>query len=71
MQVSTSSEVVDDIICAKQAASLIGCSTWSVYEYCKAGIIPHIRIGGLLRLRRSTITKLMAKREAESVKSVP
>jgi excisionase family DNA binding protein len=70
MQVSNSSKVVNDVICAKQAAQLIGCSTWSLYEYCKARTIPHIRIGRLLRFRRITVETWLAEREAESVKSV-
>ena len=62
---------VGDIICAKQAAALLGCSPWTLYEHCKARAIPHIRVGRLLRFRRSTIDAWLAEREAESISAQP
>lgn len=61
-------DIITDTICAKQAASLIGCSTWTLYEYCKDGLIPHIRVGRLLRFRRSTLETWLTQCEAASLK---
>lgn len=60
-------ETAGDVICAKKAAEIIGCSTWTLYEYCKARLIPHIRVGRLLRFRRSTIGTWLGDREAASI----
>src|SRR5438067_13898861 len=40
-------ELADDdvVLCVKQAASMLGCSPYTVYELCKAGTLPHYRIG--------------------------
>jgi excisionase family DNA binding protein len=48
---------------------LIKCSTWTLYEWCKRGVVPHIRVGRrLLRFRRSTLEAWLADREAQSLK---
>ena len=49
---NSDSDVGDDdvAICAKQAAPIIGCSTWYVYELCKTGQLPHYRVGRLGRV---------------------
>jgi excisionase family DNA binding protein len=61
---------VGDTICAKKAAALLGCSTWTLYEHCKAGKIPHFRLGRHLRFRRSTIEAWLAECEAKSLSSL-
>jgi excisionase family DNA binding protein len=68
MTVSSTSHVVNDVICAKQAASVIGCSPWTVYQLCKARKLPHFHVGRLLRLRRSSLKAWLEEREAESIK---
>lgn len=57
----------NDIICAKQAALVIGCSPWTVYDLCKAGVLPHVRIGRLMRFRRTTLEAWLSQREAASL----
>jgi excisionase family DNA binding protein len=61
-----------DTICAKQAADLIKCSTWVLYEWCKRGVVPHIRVGTrILRFRRSTLEAWLDEREADSLNRGP
>ncbi len=33
------------IISAKKASELLGVSLWTVYEYCRQGILPHKKLG--------------------------
>ena len=69
MEVIVAPQAAGDTICAKQAADLIKCSTWTLYEWCKAGVVPHIRLGTrLLRFRRSTLETWLADRESMSLK---
>jgi excisionase family DNA binding protein len=56
-----------DILCAKQASKMLGCSAWMLYELCKDGRIPHIRLGRMLRFRRSSLLEWLAERESQSV----
>lgn len=56
-----------EMVGAKQAASLLKVSCWTLYEYCKAGRIPHIRVGRMLRFRVSTIRSWLATLEADSI----
>ena len=67
MNIEIGTNTTGDILCAKKAAALIGCSTWTLYEYCKAGRIPHIRIGRMLRLRRSTVEAWLTDHETASL----
>jgi excisionase family DNA binding protein len=55
------------MLCVKQAAHLLHCSAWTVYELCKAGALPHIKVGRLIRLRRQSLYDWLARREAESM----
>lgn len=68
MEDNSATQGSGDTICAKQAADLIKCSTWTLYEWCKGGVVPHIRVGSrVLRFRRSTLEAWLADREAKSV----
>ena len=58
----------DAALCAKQAASILGCSTYTIYELCKSGTLPHYRIGRLVRLRRKRIIAWQSEREHQSLK---
>ena len=33
------------IISAEKAAEILGVSSWTVYEYCRQGVLPHKRLG--------------------------
>lgn len=63
----TSNPASNDTICAKKAAELLGCSTWLLYELAKSRRIPHVRIGRMLRFRRTTLQAWLAEREVQSV----
>ena len=58
----------DVVLCAEQAASILGCSTYTVYALCKSGTLPHYRIGKLLRLRRKRLIAWQSERESQSFK---
>lgn len=46
-----SSECMD----VKQTASFLNVSAWTVYEYCRQGVIPHRRIGRRILISRSIL----------------
>lgn len=56
-----------EMLCVKQAAQLLRCSAWTVYELCKSGALPHIKVGRLIRLRRTSVCDWLARSEAESM----
>jgi excisionase family DNA binding protein len=58
---------VNELVCAKTAAALLGCSTWTLYQYCKRGEIPHVRIGRMIRFRLTTLHSWIRTREMDSV----
>lgn len=39
------------ILTVEQAAELLRCSTNTLYEACRRGEVPHLRIGRLIRIR--------------------
>jgi excisionase family DNA binding protein len=60
----------NDTIPAKKAAELLGVSTWMLYELAKQRKVPHVRLGRMIRFRRTSLLAWLAEREAESRRSV-
>ena len=56
----------EELLCVKQAASLLRCGECTVYALCTSGELPHVRIGRLIRLRRSTLLDWIAQSEVRS-----
>lgn len=54
-------------ISAKEAGAILGISAWTLYEWVKAGEIPHIKIGKRVLFRRQTLLEWLDRKEAESV----
>jgi len=52
----------------RQAAEYIGISYWKLLELAKAGLVPHIRIGGRLLFRRETLDVWLEQQERASLK---
>ena len=49
-----------DFLTPEELASLFKCSTMTIYRRIKDGTIPAIRLGALLRVRRSDVEALLA-----------
>lgn len=53
----------------KEAAAFLNVSAWTVYEYCRQGIIPHRRIGRRVLISRSAL--LTWFKDEENRKAMP
>ena len=51
----------NNLICAKEAADILGVSTSTIYRYIKEGVLPHVRVrdGGAIRIRRKALERIM------------
>lgn len=47
----------------KEAASFLNVSAWTIYEYCRQGIIPHRRIGRRVLISRSILMNWLKENE--------
>ncbi len=47
----------------KEAASFLNVSAWTIYEYCRQGIIPHRRIGRRILISRSILMNWLKDKE--------
>jgi len=56
---------------AKEAAEVLGLSTWSVYDLARRRVIPHIRVGRRVLFRRSSILAWLEQQEQASVRVEP
>ena len=56
---------------AKQAAALLGISTWLLYELVKRKEIPCAKAGRRVLFRRQTLLQWLAEQEAASVMPEP
>jgi excisionase family DNA binding protein len=61
-----SSSENEDLICVKQAAVILGCAGCTVYGLCASGELPHLRVGRLIKLRRSRLRQWIAERESDN-----
>jgi excisionase family DNA binding protein len=54
----------DDLLSAKQVASILQIQLCTVYELARSGVLPSIRIGSrIVRFRSSSIASWIAQRE--------
>lgn len=56
-----------DVMTAKEAAMYLNISYWLITKLAKEKKIPHIRLGGKLIFRLSTLKKYLEEKEKESV----
>lgn len=57
----------EDIIKVGEACKLLGISQSALYRGIERNIIPHIRLGSAIRLRRSTLTAWVREQEARAM----
>ena len=57
----------NDMMNIKQAAEILGIGTSTVYRLCDQNTIPHIKIGGSIRLRRSTLENFLTAQESTAL----
>ena len=43
------SEIVNTTYGVHEAAVLLGCSDWKIYQMCKSGQLPHYKVGTTIR----------------------
>ena len=43
------------IISAEKAAEILGVSSWTVYEYCRQGVLPHKKLGRRVLLSKERL----------------
>jgi excisionase family DNA binding protein len=55
--------VDDELLTAKELAQELGIKLSTVYYWSHIGYIPVVKLGRLIRFRRSSINKWLAKRE--------
>jgi len=56
-----------NILRAAEAAEILGVATSSVYHLCRGNQIPHLRIGGAIRFRKSTLERFLDQQEARTL----
>lgn len=55
----------DRLVTATELAALLSCSPSAVYGLARGGRIPCVRIGGMIRFRRSDVNALLAEGHSE------
>ncbi|MFZ5768637.1 MAG: helix-turn-helix domain-containing protein [Bacillota bacterium] len=53
---------------AQEAAEILNLSPWTLYRLAREGRVPHVRIGGRVLFRRSSLIAWLDRQEAESVR---
>ena len=54
----------DELLTAKAVAKILNVTPWTVYQWTRAGLLPHVRIGSRsLRFRRGGVLKSLADLE--------
>jgi excisionase family DNA binding protein len=59
---ATPEELRQDILTVTEAAAALNLPRASIYYFCRTGVIPAVRHGGRIRVPRSSIETLQAKR---------
>lgn len=57
------------VLSVKEAAEYLGVSAWTVYEYCRQGVIPHRRIGRRVLINREVLASWFRDSERARVRS--
>lgn len=52
---------------AKQAATLLGLSEWTIYRYAHSGRLPSMRVGRRLLIPRAALEQYLAQEAAASL----
>lgn len=57
------SDLVSKTYGVKEAAVLLGCSEWKIYQMCKSGQLPHFKVGSTIRFTDINVSKWMLHQE--------
>ncbi|TYO97045.1 helix-turn-helix domain-containing protein [Desulfallas thermosapovorans] len=60
-------QALRETIHAKEAAEMLGVSEWTIYDWARRKIIPHIKVGKRVLFRRSSILQWLDEQEAASL----
>lgn len=63
------SELVNNTYGVHEAAVLLGCSDWKIYQLCKSGQLPHYKVGTTIRFTDVSLSKWMLSQERASCKN--
>jgi len=56
---------------AREAAEILGLSTWTVYNLVRQHEIPHIKVGRRVLFRRASLLAWLDEQETASVRQEP
>lgn len=62
-------EIVSTTYGVHEAAVLLGCSDWKVYQMCKSGDLPHYKVGTTIRFTDVNLSKWMLNQERARCKN--
>lgn len=62
---------IRETITAKEVAEMLGISEWTVYDWVRKKLIPHIRVGKRVLFRRNSILQWLEAQEQASVTVEP
>lgn len=63
------SDIVSKTYGVHEAAVLLGCSEWKVYQLCKSGQLPHFKVGTTIRFTDVNLSKWMLNQEKSSCRN--
>jgi len=59
---------IGEYLTVNDVAKLLNVSPKTVYRWCSAGKLPHIKIGGSLRFKQSDLLALLEKRDSATTR---
>ena len=63
---ATSPAIQSPLLNREQAAAYLGISPKTIWTHTRRGLIPYVRLGGLVRYRRQALDETLAKLETRS-----
>lgn len=56
---------------AREAAEILGVSTWTIYDLARRRVLPHVRVGRRVLFRRTSLLAWLQAQEQASVSLDP
>jgi excisionase family DNA binding protein len=53
---------IEQLLTVRQVAQLLGVCPATIYKWAAAGVLPHVRIVNVIRIRPEELTRLVAER---------
>lgn len=52
--------MIREVLSVREAADYLGVGVWTVYEYCRQGVIPHRKVGRRILIARRALEGWLA-----------